>query len=61
VQSLKELSLKKLTTSSLDQEDVAWFDACDWEMFPDLLRAILLNLSTLIEHRVDIMKTSPSA
>jgi len=61
VQSLKELSLKKLTTSSLDQEDVAWFDACDWEMFPDLLRAILSNLSTLIEHRVDVMKTSPSA
>jgi hypothetical protein len=30
-------------------------------MFPDLLRAILSNLSTLIEHRVDVMKTSPSA
>jgi len=61
MQSLKELSLKKLTTSYLDQEDVAWFDACNWEMFPDLLRAILSNLSTLIEHRVDVTKNSPSA
>ncbi|KAF8533860.1 hypothetical protein BDD12DRAFT_897560 [Trichophaea hybrida] len=58
---LRELSIKKLIISSLDQEDVAWFDSCDWDMFPDLPRAIVSHLSTLIEQGVDVMKTSPSA
>jgi hypothetical protein len=62
VPTLRELSMKQLIASGLEQEqDASWFDYCDLEIFPELPMAVISHISAQIERGVDIMRISPSA
>lgn len=61
VQSLRDLSVKRLVSSSFEQDDNCWLDCRDLDIFPDLPPAILSHIITQGEQRVNVMEKSSSA
>ncbi|KAF8253358.1 hypothetical protein K440DRAFT_625413 [Wilcoxina mikolae CBS 423.85] len=61
VQSLRELSVKRLVSSSFEQDDNSWLNCRDLDIFPDLPPAIFSHVITQGEKGIDVMRKSSSA
>jgi len=54
LRTLRGLSIEKLITASLEDEDAPWFDSSKLDMFPDLPKALISYLFILVEQGVNV-------